>query len=253
MDINEHPIDIESLVIKFMGSSEVTGKINEMLSRGQTRLGINIDSIRDFDEELARQCLQKPIKIFPVFESHLQDLTKELGEDFKNTQKIQPGIQERSTVYCIYFEGTFAKNMVSPRGLTAELTNQYVCVQGITTRISLIRPKLIRSVHYCEETKQGTVKEYSDQFSNNRNNVDGNFAGKGGLYMSDTVPTKDMHGNPLSFEYGLSQFKDYQIVLIQEPPERTPVGQLPRSVEVVLENDLVDKVKPGDRYIVINF
>jgi len=151
-------------------------------------------------------------------------------------------------------QGMLGTHLVSPRGLTAELTNQYVGVQGIVTRISEVRSKLIYSVHYCEETKKGNIKEYNDQMkiaeSTNTYGqpLNGNFeVGKASGFMNNAIPQRDINHNPLTLEYGHSKFKNNQTILLQEPPERTPLGQLPRSVEVILEGDLVDKVKPGDR------
>mmetsp|Transcript_8754 Transcript_8754/g.11607 ORF Transcript_8754/g.11607 Transcript_8754/m.11607 type:complete len:112 (-) Transcript_8754:2128-2463(-) len=65
--------------------------------------------------------------------------------------------------YYVNFEGNFGANFVTPRGLKANLLNQFVSVRGIVTRMGMVKPKVQTSVHYCETTKKGLIKHYSDQ------------------------------------------------------------------------------------------
>jgi replicative DNA helicase Mcm len=48
-----------------------------------------------------------------------------------------------------------------------------------------------------------------------------------------------------------SKYRDWQLIVVQERPEEIPAGQIPRSIEVVLTDDIVDTARPGDRVSVI--
>ena len=66
-----------------------------------------------------------------------------------------------------------------------------------------------------------------------------------GVPTVSVYPQTDELGNPLVTEFGLCEYKDSQTITVQEMPERAPPGQLPRSVDVILDNDLVDVCKVG--------
>ena len=63
------------------------------------------------------------------------------------------------------FSGHFGAARVSPRDLTSALLGRLVAVEGIVTKASLVRPKLARSVHYCEATGETISREYRDAAS----------------------------------------------------------------------------------------
>ncbi len=108
----------------------------------------------------------------------------------------------------------------------------------------------MKSVHYCPATRKTIERKYSDLTSLDPIPTSGVYPTR----VSETtflnyplrhgaIIPQDEDDNPLETEYGLSVYRDHQTLAIQEMPEKAPAGQLPRFVDVILDDDLVDLCK----------
>ncbi|KAL8192225.1 hypothetical protein R6Q57_027892 [Mikania cordata] len=180
-------------------------------------------------EDLARRLLQNP-------NEYIQSLSDFVTD---RTRSIDPKFLKEGEQVLVGFDGPFVSRRVTPRDLLSEFIGSMVKVEGIITKCSLVRPKVVKSVHYCPSTKQFTSREYRDITSTM------------GLPTGSVYPTRDDNGNLLVTEYGLCNYKDHQTLSMQEVPENSAPGQLPRTVDVITEDDLVDSCKPGDRVAIV--
>lgn len=213
--------------LDFLDQQGYMEEIHGMIGRQDKRLMLNLNHLRTFDNELTTNFMRHPGEYLPAFEDALREVIVQQDPTLGKTVAMHE--------FRIGVEGNFGSHHVSPRELSAYLLNGLVCVEGIVTKCSLVRPKIIKSTQYCQVTNRYTTKDYRDNTSLN------------GPATGSTMPNKDQNGNPLQVEYGMSEYMDHQMISLQEMPERAPPGQLPRSIEVLLEGDLVDQCKPGDR------
>nr|XP_032515771.1 DNA replication licensing factor Mcm3 [Danaus plexippus plexippus] len=232
-DFDQRLRDLQREYLEFLDDEEdqsvYTEKVKQMVSENSKRLVVNINDLRRKNPERVKSLLENSFEELIAFQRALKEYVSSIDPSYAKTQEE----------FFVAFSGSFGTKHVTPRSLTSSYLGNLICVEGIVTRVSLVRPKVVRSVHYCPATKKVMERKYTDLTS---------FEA---FPTSAIYPTKDDEGNPLETEYGLSRYKDHQTLTVQEMPERAPAGQLPRSVDVVCDDDLVDKCKPGDRVQIV--
>jgi DNA replication licensing factor MCM6 len=102
-------------------------------------------------------------------------------------------------------------------------------IYGTVTRTTEVRPEMIRGAFRCTETNK-VYKDVEQQFKLTYPNVAGG-SGKFEICQEDAV------------------FTDWQKLRVQEHSGDIPAGSMPRSIDVILRNEIVDMAKPGDRCI----
>lgn len=83
--------------------------------------------------------------------------------------------------------GAFGEFSCNPRTLTSTHLNRMISLEGIVTKCSLVRPKVIQSVHYVEQKQRFLARKYRDQTMT-----------ASGVTNLNVYPQEDDEKNPVS-------------------------------------------------------
>jgi replicative DNA helicase Mcm len=194
--------------------------ISEMGVNASRSLFIDFNDLYSFDTELAREILNTPNDIIPG-----------LGAVIHSKLKIKDPIYADS-INRVYVRFRKLPADTPLRKIGAENIGKLVMINGIIVRASAATPIVIRAAFKCEACNQPIYVEQTGQT----------------LKKPNKCPYADC-GSRRGFELDLkeSSFIDSQRITIQERPEELPPGQLPRSLDIDLRDDIVDIGRPGDR------
>ncbi|UNI20407.1 DNA helicase [Purpureocillium takamizusanense] len=120
------------------------------------------------------------------------------------------------------------------RSLRAANIGQLLSISGTVTRTSEVRPELSLATFMCEACRAVVP------------NVEQTFR-----YTEPTQCPNDTCSNRVGWRLDIrhSTFVDWQKVRIQENSSEIPTGSMPRTLDVILRGEIVDRAKAGEKCI----
>jgi replicative DNA helicase Mcm len=203
------------------GEYKYRQRLGQIAIDGLKSLVIDFDDLYESDRDLASKVLENP-------DEYLKYADKAIWAQMKIESPEYA--EERKSFYARFrlLPATTALRAVGSQDL-----GKMKMIDGSLVRASTVKPFLTVAIFKCEcENKIRIVQ-------------DGAF-----LKSPSECPNCRSKG-PFEFIEKESTFINSQEIRIQEKPEDLPPGQLPRTIDVKLEEDLVDVARPGDRVTII--
>jgi replicative DNA helicase Mcm len=193
-----------------------------MAVRGSKSLIVDFSDLYAYDAELARAVLNDPADYLPKFDAVVMSKLRMRDPEYAEA------------VGRVHVRFRALPQETPLRRISSDHIGRLTMVNGIIVRATVVMPLLIKAVFRCRSCGELIYLE------------------QGAPYVR--TPTEcSSCGRRRGFDLDSkeSTFIDSQRITVQEMPEELPPGQLPRSLNVFLKDDLVDIARPGDRVTVI--
>ncbi|CEG48936.1 dna replication licensing factor mcm9 [Plasmopara halstedii] len=210
----------------------------------------------DFDAQLGMLLFRHPEQILPLFNNALaQEVSRNAGEPLaggglpsiplKARRKLKVRVENLPPV------PPLRKTTIST--IRSNDVKQLIQIAGTVVRTGMIKMQETEREYQCcsarcgyrflvrSDPEQGNILEIPKVCPSD-NTGDPSSGGKKPCKSVQFMPIKSAENTVVS---------DHQVIKIQEQASKLGVGSIPRSILVVLEDDLVDSVKAGDHVIVV--
>ncbi|MHA2314335.1 MAG: minichromosome maintenance protein MCM [Candidatus Hermodarchaeia archaeon] len=181
-------------------------------------VSIDFNHLLTFDPDLAAAAKDDPKRAIDAASAAIRRILRIVDPDYSETiENLHARFKE-------------VPDRVSVRFIRAEHIGQLIMVDALVTRVSDVKPLLVEGVFQCRQCQEIIFVPQANQF------------------MAPPLCTNDACRSKGPFELipERSKFVDWQKIRLQEKPEELPPGALPRALDCILQEDLVDIARPGD-------
>jgi len=230
----ENAETIEGMAAKFFqffktygvdtGSPVYIEKLRELLTvKGGRSLAVDYVHVNAFIPDVAERLISRPDDVIRAAEMAVREVLKEPELGFSD--------DDLPEVHVRFFN---LPRSIAPRKIGSDHLNKFVQVEGVVSRITEVKPFVHKAVYVCRACGNEMVR-IQNPYS---------------VYMKRPDKCDACGSRDIELNDELSTFVDYQTIRVQDAPEVLKGGQMPRFLDVVLLDDLVDTVQPGDRVII---
>lgn len=200
------------------GKKVYMNKINDLLTIIPRRsLEIDWAHLNSINSALAQELIENPDEALLAAEDAIRVV---LEQDFGEEMSLHPRFYNLPETLLV-------------KTISAEHINRLIQVDGIITRISEVKPFVEKAVFVCRDCSHEMTrlqKPYAP--------------------MVRPPRCENCGSKNLDIDVEKSRFMNLQTFRLQDRPESLKGGQMPRFVDAILLDDLVDVSLPGDRVIV---
>lgn len=201
----------------------------------QTTLYVDFSHILQQEEVLARAISEQYYRFLPYLRRALVDLVSAHipGYLYLNAHvasTASSGLVPRDFSLSFYNLGL----VMGIRDLRTDKVGRLVSISGTVTRSSEVRPELLYGAFTCLACQE-TVRDVEQQFK----------------YTEPAMCKRPGCQNRRDWKLNVEQsrFSDWQKVRIQENANEIPTGSMPRSLDVILRSEIVERAKAGDKCV----